>query len=287
MKRYDPKTLEPHWQQVWADTKLYAAKDGDTSRKPYYFLMEFPYPSGDGLHVGHVLGFTALDIMARHKRMQGFNVLYPIGFDAFGLPTENYAIKHKIAPQLATERNVANFRRQFQSLGLSFDWDREVNTTDPSYYRWTQWIFLQLLKKGLAYQDEIAINWCPFEKTGLANEEVVDGKHERCGTPVEKKLLKQWLLRITWARSIISTAFRASRSIGLAARPASILPTMSPTPPNSQSPRPSPSSLPVPTPTLALVLLCWHRSIPSLRLLPPAKSHPRTVRPRPAQWPSM
>jgi leucyl-tRNA synthetase len=197
MKRYDPKSIEPKWQQVWADTKLYAAPDDDPDRPKYYYLVEFPYPSGDGLHVGHVLSYTALDIMARHKRMQGFNVLYPMGFDEFGLPTENYAIKHKIAPQVATERNVANFRRQMKMLGLGFDWDREVRTSDPNYYKWTQWIFLQLYKKGLAYQAEIAINWCPFEKTGLANEEVVDGKHERCGTPVERKLLKQWVLKIT------------------------------------------------------------------------------------------
>jgi leucyl-tRNA synthetase len=197
MKRYNPQDIEPKWQQVWADTKLYAAVDDDPDRPKHYYLVEFPYPSGDGLHVGHVLSYTALDIMARHKRMQGFNVLYPMGFDEFGLPTENYAIKHKIAPQLATERNVATFERQLKSLGLSFDWDREVRTSDPNYYKWTQWIFLQLHQKGLAYQAEIAINWCPFEKTGLANEEVVDGKHERCGTPVERKLLRQWMLAIT------------------------------------------------------------------------------------------
>ncbi len=197
MKRYDPKTIEPKWQAVWDETKLYAAADDNDPREKYYYLVEFPYPSGEGLHVGHVLSYTALDIMARHKRMQGYNVLYPMGFDEFGLPTENYAIKHKIAPQAATETNVQNYIRQLKSLGLSFDWDRMVRTSDPDYYKWTQWIFLQLYKAGLAYQDEIAINWCPLEKTGLANEEVVDGKHERCGTPVEKKLLKQWLLKIT------------------------------------------------------------------------------------------
>lgn len=197
MRKYDPKSIEPKWQQAWADTKLYAAKDNDKSREKYYYLVEFPYPSGDGLHVGHVLSYTALDIMSRHKRMQGFNVLYPMGFDEFGLPTENFAIKHKIAPQVATERNVANFRRQMKSLGLGFDWDREVRTSDPNYYKWTQWIFLQFYKAGLAYQAEMPINWCPHCKTGLANEEVVDGKHERCGTPVEKKLLNQWMLKIT------------------------------------------------------------------------------------------
>jgi leucyl-tRNA synthetase len=196
MKPYQPSDIEAKWQQTWEETKLYRAADGD-ARQKYYYLVEFPYPSGDGLHVGHVRSYTALDIMARHKRMQGFNVLYPMGFDAFGLPTENYAIKHKVAPQIATAKNVANFTRQLKALGLSFDWDRAVNTTDPEYYRWTQWIFLRLLEKRLAYQDEIAINWCPFEKTGLANEEVVNGRHERCGTVVEKKLLKQWVLKIT------------------------------------------------------------------------------------------
>ncbi len=196
MKRYDPQAIEDKWQAVWDETKLYAASDSDP-REKYYYLVEFPYPSGDGLHVGHVRSYTALDIMARHKRMQGFNVLYPMGFDEFGLPTENYAIKHKIAPQAATAANVTTFTRQLKEIGFSFDWDRQVHTSDPSYYRWTQWIFLQLLQAGLAYQDEISINWCPFEKTGLANEEVVDGKHERCGTPVEKRFLKQWLLKIT------------------------------------------------------------------------------------------
>jgi leucyl-tRNA synthetase/8-oxo-dGTP pyrophosphatase MutT (NUDIX family)/predicted alpha/beta hydrolase family esterase/ASC-1-like (ASCH) protein len=197
MKKYDPQAIEPKWQKIWADTKLYSATDHDPTREKYYYLVEFPYPSGEGLHVGHVLSYTALDIMARHKRMQGYNVLYPMGWDAFGLPTENYAIKTKQSPQAVTKQNTDRFRSQLQSLGLSFDWDREVNTSDPNYYKWTQWIFLKLFEKGLAYQDELAINWCPFEKTGLANEEVVDGKHERCGTPVEKKLLKQWLLKIT------------------------------------------------------------------------------------------
>ncbi len=157
----------------------------------------FPYPSGDGLHAGHARDYTLGDVIARHKRMQGYNVLYPMGFDAFGLPTENYAIKHKIRPQDATAQNVANFRKQFDALGYSIDWDRQINTTDPAYYRWTQWLFLKFLETGLAYQAEMAINWCPKEKTGLANEEVVDGKHERCGTPVEKKMLKQWMFGIT------------------------------------------------------------------------------------------
>lgn len=196
MKRYIPSEIEPKWQQTWADTGIYRAIDFDP-RPKYYMLTEFPYPSGAGLHAGSSREYTLGDVIARHKRMQGHNVLYPMGYDAFGLPTENFAIKNKIAPQLATTQNVATFRQQFESLGFSFDWDREVNTTDPDYFRWTQWLFLQFFKKDLAYQDEIAINWCPKCKTGLANEEVVAGLHERCGTTVEKKLLKQWLLRIT------------------------------------------------------------------------------------------
>lgn len=196
MQPYNPANIEPKWQKIWADTKLYRAPDFDP-RPKYYMLTEFPYPSGEGLHLGHAREYTLGDVMARHKRMQGYNVLYPMGYDAFGLPTENFAIKHKIAPQTATASNVANFRKQFDALGYSIDWDRQVNTSDPSYYKWTQWLFLQFYKAGLAYQAEIAINWCPKCKTGLANEEVVNGKHERCGTLVEKKLLNQWLLKIT------------------------------------------------------------------------------------------
>jgi leucyl-tRNA synthetase len=196
MDKYDPKVIEPKWQKIWSETNVYAAHDFD-SRPKYYMLTEFPYPSGEGLHAGHAREYTLGDIMARHKRMQGHNVLFPMGWDAFGLPTENYAIKHKIKPQDATATNTANFKRQMQALGLSFDWDREINTTDPAYYKWTQWLFLQFLKHDLAYQAEIPINWCPKEKTGLANEEVVNGVHERCGTPVEKKTLKQWMLKIT------------------------------------------------------------------------------------------
>lgn len=197
MKRYNPKDLEPKWQKTWADTKQYAAVDFDETRPKYVMLTEFPYPSGDGLHMGHVREYTLGDIMARHKRMNGYNVLYPMGYDAFGLPTENYAIKNKIAPQVATERNVANFQKQFESLGYSIDWDRSFRTTDPDYYKWTQWLFLQFFKANMAYQDEVAINWCPHCKTGLANEEVVNGRHERCDTLVEKKTLNQWMLRIT------------------------------------------------------------------------------------------
>lgn len=196
MKRYNPKEIEPKWQKSWDENKLYTAVDFDP-RPKYVMLTEFPYPSGDGLHLGHVREYTLGDIMARRKRMGGYNVLYPMGYDAFGLPTENYAIKNKITPQAATDQNVGNFQKQFESLGFSFDWDRSFRTSDPSYYKWTQWLFLQFLKAGLAYQDEIAINWCPKCKTGLANEEVVNGRHERCDTIVEKKLLKQWILKIT------------------------------------------------------------------------------------------
>lgn len=197
MKRYNPKDIEPKWQKIWADKKLYKAVDFDEKRPKYVMLTEFPYPSGDGLHLGHVREYTLGDIMARRQRMAGKNVLYPMGYDAFGLPTENYAIKNKIAPQAATDQNVGNFQKQFDSLGYSIDWDRSFRTTDPSYYKWTQWLFLQFYKAGLAYQDEIAINWCPRCKTGLANEEVVNGQHERCDTIVEKKFLKQWILKIT------------------------------------------------------------------------------------------
>jgi len=196
MQRYNPKEIEPKWQKNWVESGIHKAVDFSDKPK-YVMLTEFPYPSGDGLHLGHTREYTLGDIMARHKRMQGYNVLYPMGYDAFGLPTENFAIKNRIAPQVATERNIANFQKQFESLGYSIDWDRKINTTDPAYYKWTQWLFLQFYKAGLAYQDEIAINWCPHCKTGLANEEVVNGRHERCDTLVEKKQLKQWLLKIT------------------------------------------------------------------------------------------
>ncbi len=197
MRRYNPKEIEPKWQDRWSQDKIYSATDFDENNPKYVMLTEFPYPSGDGLHLGHVREYALGDIMARYKRMTGHNVLYPMGYDAFGLPTENFAIKNKIAPQVATERNIGNFRKQFNSLGFSFDWDRSFSTTDPSYYKWTQWLFLKFYDAGLAYQDETTINWCPKCKTGLANEEVVNGRHERCDTLVEKKTLKQWLLKIT------------------------------------------------------------------------------------------
>lgn len=196
MKRYNPKDIEPRWQKTWAKEELYKAVDFDKKRK-FVMLTEFPYPSGDGLHMGHIREYTYGDILARQKRMQGHNVLYPMGYDEFGLPTENYAIKNKITPQAATEQNVSVFQKQLESMGYGIDWHRKVHTSDPDYYRWTQWLFLRFFKKGLAYQDEIDINWCPHCKTGLANEEVVNGRHERCDTLVEKKTLKQWLLKIT------------------------------------------------------------------------------------------
>lgn len=192
---YNPASIEAKWQEHW-NKKPDQAKDFAHDPKRY-LLIEFPYPSGDGLHVGHVRSYAALDVLARYSRLKGFNVLYPIGWDAFGLPTENYAIKTGVHPRVATDKNIATFRRQLKALGLSFDWSREVDTTDPKYYRWTQWIFLQFYKAGLAYQAEIPINWCPKDKIGLANEEVVDGKCERCGTEVTRKMQKQWMLKIT------------------------------------------------------------------------------------------
>ena len=193
---YNHKVVEKKWQKVWDDNKAFAATD-DYSRPKYYALVEFPYPSGQGLHVGHPRPYTALDIVARKRRMQGYNVLYPMGWDAFGLPTENYAIKNKIHPKIVTENNVKRFKEQLHSLGYSFDWDREINTTDPSYYKWTQWIFLKLFKAGLAYKKEMPINWCTSCKVGLANEEVVNGVCERCGAPVVRKVKSEWMLKIT------------------------------------------------------------------------------------------
>ena len=193
---YNHKVVEKKWQKVWDDNKAFAATD-DYSKPKYYALVEFPYPSGQGLHVGHPRPYTALDIVARKRRMQGYNVLYPMGWDAFGLPTENYAIKNKIHPKIVTENNVKRFKEQLHSLGYSFDWDREINTTDPSYYKWTQWIFLKLFKAGLAYKKEMPINWCTSCKVGLANEEVVNGVCERCGAPVVRKIKSEWMLKIT------------------------------------------------------------------------------------------
>ena len=194
--KYDFKAIERKWQDVWEKEHTFAAKQDYTLPK-YYALVEFPYPSGQGLHVGHPRPYTALDIIARKKRLQGYNVLYPMGWDAFGLPTENYAMKNHIHPEIVTKNNVERFKNQLKMLGLSFDWDREVNTTDPNYYKWTQWIFLQLYKKGLAYKKEMSVNWCTGCKVVLANEEVVNGACERCGSEVVHKVKSQWMLKIT------------------------------------------------------------------------------------------
>ena len=196
IQAYDPKSIEPKWQKIWADTHAFEAAE-DYSKPKFYGLIEFPYPSGQGLHVGHPRSNTAMDIIARKRRMEGYNVLFPIGWDAFGLPTENYAIKNKVHPAVVTKKNIDHFREQLQKIGFSFDYTREVNTTDPNYYRWTQWIFLQLYKHGLAYKAEMPINWCTSCKCGLANEEVVGGVCERCGSQVIRKVKKQWMLRIT------------------------------------------------------------------------------------------
>lgn len=196
MKAYNPAEIERKWQAFWRESNCFHATL-DSDKPKYYALVEFPYPSGQGLHVGHPRPYTALDIVARKRRLEGYNVLFPMGFDAFGLPTENYAIQHKIHPAAVTEKNIAHFREQLEAIGFSFDWDRVVNTTDPEYYRWTQWIFIQLFKHGLAYKKEVSINWCPHDLVGLSNEEVIDGKCERCGTPVVHKVKNQWMLAIT------------------------------------------------------------------------------------------
>ena len=193
---YNHREVETKWQRIWDDEKAFKTSD-DYSKPKYYALVEFPYPSGQGLHVGHPRPYTALDIVARKRRMQGYNVLYPMGWDAFGLPTENYAIKNHIHPKIVTKNNVARFQGQLHALGYSFDWDREINTTDPGYYHWTQWIFLKLFNAGLAYKAEMPINWCTSCKVGLANEEVVNGVCERCGSEVVRKVKSQWMLKIT------------------------------------------------------------------------------------------
>ena len=194
--KHEFKEIEPKWQKKWEEAHVFHAEN-DYTKPKYYALVEFPYPSGQGLHVGHPRSYTALDIVARKRRMQGYNVLYPMGWDAFGLPTENFAIKNHIHPEIVTAQNVAHFKAQLKSLGLSFDWDREINTTDPGYYKWIQWIFLQLFKKGLAYKKEMSVNWCTSCKCVLANEEVVNGVCERCGSEVIHKVKSQWMLKIT------------------------------------------------------------------------------------------
>lgn len=196
---YDHSSLEKKWQTIWLAEKTFAAENPPmASNKPKKYILDmFPYPSGAGLHVGHPKGYTATDVLARYYSARGFNVLHPMGWDAFGLPAENYAIKTGTHPRITTEANIATFRRQIQSLGIAYDWDREVDTTDPKYYQWTQWIFLKLFQKGLVYEAEMPVNWCPALKAVLANEEVVDGKSEVGGHPVERRNMRQWVLRIT------------------------------------------------------------------------------------------
>lgn len=196
--KYDHKKIEKKWQKVWAKAGYQLWRATNKTAKPKKYVLDmFPYPSGEGLHVGHLLGYVGSDILSRYYRMRGFNVLHPMGWDAFGLPAENYAIKHKIHPEVAVKKNIKNFKRQLHAPGFSYDWSREINTTDPEYYKWTQWIFLQMLKKGLAYEANMPVNWCPKDLTVLANEEVVDGCCERCGAAVERKNLRQWVLKIT------------------------------------------------------------------------------------------
>ncbi|MCD7733752.1 MAG: class I tRNA ligase family protein, partial [Clostridiales bacterium] len=202
--KYDFVAIEKKWQDKWLETKAFRAVTGDTTRPKWYGLVEFPYPSGAGLHVGHPRPYTAMDVIARKKRMDGYNVLFPIGYDAFGLPTENFAIKNHMHPAVITKRNIENFTRQLHMLGYSFDWDRLIDTTDPKYYKWTQWIFLQLFKHGLAYKTTMPVNWCTSCKCVLANEEVVEGVCERCGSPVVRKEKSQWMLKITdYAQKLI------------------------------------------------------------------------------------
>lgn len=193
---YDPKTIEPKWQAYWADHHTFRAEI-DPARPKFYALDMFPYPSGAGLHVGHPLGYTATDIMCRYKRMCGFNVLHPMGWDSFGLPAERHAMRTGVHPDITTKRNIETFRGQVQRLGFSYDWSREFATTDPAYVRWTQWIFLKLFEKGLAYQAEVAVNWCPAQNAVLADEEVKDGRYVETGDPVIRRRMRQWMLRIT------------------------------------------------------------------------------------------
>jgi len=197
---YQPSVIEPKWQEIWAERRTFRTPSDPEelrSKPKYYVLDMFPYPSGAGLHVGHPEGYTATDVMARMKRAQGFNVLHPFGWDAFGLPAERAAVREGLHPAAITERNVATFRKQIQGLGFSYDWEREVNTSSPDYYRWTQWIFLQLYEKGLAYMADVPVNWCPALGTVLANEEVKDGAYVETGDPVERRLMRQWMLKIT------------------------------------------------------------------------------------------
>src|SRR3989344_631079 len=196
MKKYIPGEIETKWQERWQKDSLFRAGNNSKKEKKYILDM-FPYPSGDGLHVGHFKGYIATDIISRYYRLRGFNVLHPMGWDAFGLPAENYALKTGIHPRVSTSQNVENMRAQMEVVSLSYDWNREINTTDPKYYKRTQWIFLKMFEKGLAYEAEAPINWCPVDKTGLANEEVINNKCERCGSEVERRSIRQWILKIT------------------------------------------------------------------------------------------
>ncbi|MCM8815302.1 MAG: leucine--tRNA ligase, partial [Candidatus Omnitrophica bacterium] len=204
IKKYDPLSIEPKWRRIWEETQIYYTDTSDYSKK-YYCLDMFPYPSGSGLHVGHWRGYVLSDVWARYKRLQGYNILHPMGWDSFGLPAENDAIKKGIHPRISTRNNIENIRRQLKEIGAMYDWTKEINTSDPEYYRWTQWIFLQMYKRGLAYRSEMPINWCPNCKTGLANEEVINGSCERCGSNVTKKKMMQWMLKITaYAERLLS-----------------------------------------------------------------------------------
>ncbi len=196
MREYKPNEIEKKWQDIWDERQSFKAVNG-LDKPQFYALVEFPYPSANGLHVGHPRPYTALDIVSRKRRMEGYNVLFPMGWDAFGLPTENFAIKNKIHPAIVTAQNIEKFKSQLKSIGFSFDWSREVNTTDPNYYKWTQWIFLKLFENGLAYKQEMPINWCTSCKVGLANEEVIQGHCERCGAEVVRRVKNQWMLKIT------------------------------------------------------------------------------------------
>ena len=196
MSNYNHKEVEKKWKEKWEKEKLYQIKE-DSKKKKFFVLDMFPYPSGVGLHVGHPKGYIATDVIARMKMMQGYNVLHPMGWDAFGLPAENYAIANKVHPSIATAKNIETFKKQLGLLGFTYDWEREINTTDPNYYKWTQWAFIQMFKRGLAFESYEPINWCPTCKTGLANEDLENGKCERCNTTVERKPMRQWVLKIT------------------------------------------------------------------------------------------
>ena len=195
-EKYNHKKIEEKWRKIWRNRNIYRTPD-NSEKKKFYILDMFPYPSGAGLHVGHPKGYIATDILARYKKMRGFNVLHPMGWDAFGLPAEQYALKNKVHPRTATEKNIANFKQQLEKISLSYDWEREISTTDPEFYRWTQWVFIQMFKKGLVYRSNEPINWCPSCQTGLANEDLEDGKCERCSSEIEKKKIPQWVIRIT------------------------------------------------------------------------------------------